>query len=246
MNPAGLSQLKGQQIAFMHHAYVLDSAIEHLAYGLQLMDKLGLALSVDYLNFGTVNKYLVDSSSNQLVSAGSFNPSGYHVDLGAAYGFGSLSTGVNLKMLGQTFDGSASSTFAGDLGALWKSESGFSLGAALQNLGGQLDGANLPLAVRAGAAYALGVNAGKDAVTLAADASVPSADSSATAFGAGLEYSAMKTYALRAGYKVTGNGGASGLSLGAGLGYKFARIDYAFNSVGALGNSNQVSALLQF
>jgi hypothetical protein len=246
VNPAGLSQLEGQEVAFMHHAYVLDSAVEHLAYGLKLMDSLGVSASLDYLNFGAVDKYSVDTTTNSLKSAGSFNPSGYHLDLGAGYAFGNLSAGLNLKMLGQTFDGSGSSAFAADLGGLWKSAGGFSLGAALQNLGTTLDGSNLPMGVRAGGAYKMGVGSANDSVSLAADANVPSADAAATSFGAGIEYSAKELYALRAGYKMTGNGGASGLTIGAGLSYKIARIDYAFSSVGVLGNSNQVSALLKF
>lgn len=245
VNPAGLTQLKGQEVAFMHHAYIMDSAIEHLAYGLSPMENLGVAVSLDYLNFGAVDKYVVDSSTNTLKSAGSFTPTGYHVDLGAGYALGSLSLGLNAKMLGQTFDGSGSSTFGADLGALWKT-GGLSLGAALQDLGGQLDGSNLPTGVRAGGAYKLGLGTGTDSVTAAADVAVPTADTSATAFGAGLEYAGQDLYALRAGYKVAGNGGAAGFTLGAGIVYKVLHLDYAFSSVGVLGNSNQVSALLKF
>jgi hypothetical protein len=246
VNPAGLSQLTGQEVAFMHHAYILDSAAEHLAYGLKLIENLGLSVSLDYLNFGSVNKYTVDTATNSLKEAGSFNPSGYHLDLGAGYAFGNLSAGLNLKMLGQTFESSGSSAFAADLGALWKNEGGLSLGAALQNLGTTLDGSNLPMGLRAGAAYKIGLSAPTDAVVLAADANMPSADAAATSFGAGVEYAAKDLYAIRAGYKMTGNGGAGGLTVGAGLSYKMARIDYAFSAVGDLGNSNQLSALLKF
>lgn len=245
VNPAGLTQLKGQEVAFMHHAYILDSAIEHLAYGLSPMQDLGVAVSLDYLNFGAVDKYTIDSTTNTLKSAGSFTPTGYHVDLGAGYSFGALSAGINAKMIGQTFDGSGSSAFGADLGGLWKSGA-FSLGAALQNLGSQLDGSNLPMGVRAGGAYKLGLGAGHDSLTAAADASVPSADTAATSFGAGLEYSGQDLYALRAGYKVAGNGGAAGFTVGAGIAYNIFHLDYAFSSVGVLGNSNQVSALLKF
>ena len=245
LNPAGLAQLKGQEVAFMHHAYIMDSAIEHLAYGLSPLQGLGLAVSVDYLNFGVVDKYVIDSASNQLKAAGSFSPTGYHVDLGVGYAFGSLSTGLNAKMLGQTFESSGSSAFAADLGVLWKNNA-FSLGAALQNLGSQLDGSNLPMGVRAGAAYKLGLGAGNDSLTAAADADVPSADSAATSFGGGLEYAGQDLYALRAGYKVAGNGGAGGFTVGAGIQYNIVHLDYAFSSVGVLGNSNQISALLKF
>lgn len=244
VNPAGLTQLKGQQVAFMHHAYVLDSAIEHVAYGLQALDNLGVAFSFDYLNFGTIEKYSVNGS-NQLVADGSFNPNGMHFDAALGYGFGAFSVGANAKYVSQKFESTGGSAFAADLGALWRQgDEGASLGLSVQNLGSQLDGANLPLGVRAGAAYRLGLGNGQAA--LAADANVPSADSGASVFGGGLEYVGAELYALRAGYKAVGNGGAGGFTLGGGLRYSQAQLDYAFNSVGEIGNAHQVSALIKF
>jgi hypothetical protein len=246
VNPAGLTQLKGQQVSFMHHAYVMDSAIEHLAYGLKPTESLGVAISLDYLNFGTIDKYKVNSGNNQLMADGSFTPSAMHLDLGAGYGFGSVSAGINAKWVSQTFDGSGSSTIGADLGALWRQgEDGFSLGLALQNFGGQLDGANLPMATRAGAAYRLPVG-DKDNATIAADASLPTADLGASAYGAGLEYAGQGIYAVRAGYRLVGNGGASGATFGGGVKVSIIHLDYAFNAVGELGNTHQLSALLKF
>lgn len=243
-NPVGLSQLKGQQLSFMHQAYVVDSAVEHAAYGLQAMDGLGLALSLDYLNFGTINKYSVNAS-NQLVAAGSFDPSAMHLDLGAGYALGAFSLGVNAKYVSQSFDGTGGSAVGADLGALWEqAETGLSLGASLQNFGSQLDGADLPLGARAGAAYRIGLDGGVAAV--AADANVPVVDTAATVLSAGVEFTAAKLYAVRAGYKAAGNGGAGGFSVGAGLRYSVAQLDYAFSAVGELGDAQQVSALIQF
>lgn len=246
VNPAGLVQIQGQQVAFMHHAYIMDSAVEHLAYGMSPAEGLGLAVSFDYMNFGPVDSYTLDSATNQLKSNGSFNPSGYHLDLGAGYAFGSISAGINAKMVSESVDGSnAASAFGADLGVLWKDAGGISLGAALQNAGSQLNGSSLPMGVRAGGAYKLALN-DKDSLLAAADASVPSADTAATSFGAGLEYAGQDLYAVRAGYKAAGNGGAGGFTVGAGIKYNIIQLDYAFSSVGILGNSNQVSALLKF
>lgn len=243
-NPAGLALLKGQQVSFMHHAYILDSSIEHVAYGVQLMEGLGVAASLDYLNFGKIDKYSVNAS-NQLVAAGSFNPSGMHIDLGAGYSLGAFSVGVNAKHVSQRFEGSGGSAIGADLGALWsQGEAGLSLGASVQNFGGQLDGANLPLGYRAGAAYKLALGGGTAAV--AADANIPSADTGASVLSAGLEFTGAELYALRGGYKAAGNGGAGGFSLGGGVRYSVAQLDYAFNSVGELGNAHQLSALIRF
>src|SRR5882724_3190938 len=114
VNPAGLSQLKGQELGLMHHSYVLDVAIEHLAYGLKAGQDLGIAASFDYLNFGSIPKYSIDPISNQLVSNGTLNPSAYHGDLGAGYAMGAFSVGANLKMVSETLVSSSSSAFAAD------------------------------------------------------------------------------------------------------------------------------------
>jgi len=244
VNPAGLADLKGQQVSFMHHAYVLDQAVEHLAYGVQVNEALGLAASFDYLNFGKIDKYKLED--NALVADGSFTPTAYHLDLAGGYGFGSLSAGLSAKLVSESLDGSsAASTAAGDLGLLWKPRSiGPSLGLALQNLGGQLYGSNLPLSLRLGGAWGFAFEKGQAAV-FALDAAVPTADSAATAFGLGGEFS-TELGAVRLGYKAAGNGGASGLTAGAGLNVRMVRIDYAFSALGLLGNSNQVSALVKF
>jgi hypothetical protein len=244
-NPAGLSQLQGQEAAFQHRSYILDTSIEHVAYGLDIAPFFGLAASVDYINFGSVDKFSLDPSTNQLTSNGSFNPSAYHVDLGAGYALGSLSLGATAKFISESLDGSTAATAAAaDLGALWRSPMGLNLGLALLNLGSQLEGADLPLSGRAGAAWKLDLGGDSQVLTLAADVNVPWADDSASTFGGGVEYS-ISLYALRAGYKVVGNGGAAGLTLGAGLRFKAFQIDYAYSAIGELGNSNQLSALVR-
>lgn len=247
VNPAGLTGLGGQQLSLLHNVYVQDSAVEHVAYGMSLGEGSGFAVSLDYLNFGTVDKYKLDASNN-LVADGTFNPTG--MDLNAAYAkaMGGVSLGLNAKMVSQTLDGAGSSAFGADLGALWRqSDGGLSLGLAVQNIGlGQLDGANLPLNIKAGLAYRLSVADGKDGLLFAADTNSPTADFGASAFSLGAEYSGGRLYALRGGYKLAGNGGAGGFSAGAGLTYNIATLDYAFVSQGVLGNSNQVSLTVKF
>lgn len=244
LNPAGLAAIKGQQVAFMHQVYVLDESMEHVAYGISAMKDLGLSLSLDYLNFGSIDKYKV--VGNQMVSDGSFTPNAMHLDLGAGYALGSVALGVNAKYITQSFDGSGASTVGADLGARWsQGPTGLSLGLAVQDLGGQLSGSNLPLGTRAGLAYTLGLRQ-SDALTAAFDADIPSADTGASAFGGGVEYSAQKLYAVRAGYKAVGNNGASGLTFGAGAQISFLQIDYAYSAVGELGNTHQISALAKF
>src|SRR6266481_5453903 len=61
VNPAGLAGLNSMQASLLHHAYVVDSTIEHAAFGMSVGEKGGAALGIDFLNFGSVDKYKVDS-----------------------------------------------------------------------------------------------------------------------------------------------------------------------------------------
>jgi hypothetical protein len=247
VNPAGLAEMQGSQASLLHHAYVQDSSMEHLAFGMKAGEQAGAALGVDYLNFGSVERYDLDGSGN-LVAKGTFNPSSMALNLGYGRAMGSFAAGLNVKMVSQSLDGSSSSSaFGADLGALWRQgKEGASAGLALQNLGSQLDGASLPLNIKVGAAYALALREAADRMLFAVDANVPTADSGASSFCLGAEYAGASLWALRAGYKVAGNGGAGGLSAGAGLSYSVASLDYAFLSQGALGSSNQLSLTLKF
>lgn len=249
VNPAGLSSLNGMQASLLHHAYVVDSSIEHAAFGMSLDAGSAMALGIDYLNFGSVDKYTVDAVTGALKANGTMNPTAMAVN--AAYGrsLAGIGLGLNVKMVSQSLDGSSSSSaFGADLGALWhrSGKGGFSAGLALQNLGSQLEGASLPMNVKAGGSYTLGVSEGSNAMLFAVDANIPSADTGASSVSLGAEFAGGSLWALRGGYKVAGNGGAGGFCAGAGLSYSIATIDYAFVSQGVLGNSSEISLTFKF
>jgi hypothetical protein len=249
VNPAGLPTLKGQEVALMHHAYVLDTSMEHLAWGMKVGEAMGIAAGFDYLNFGSVERYSYNSASNALEKTGTFNPSSYALNVAYGQAFGSVSAGLNAKLVSQSLDGSSSaSAFGADLGLLWRQAptEGVSAGLAIQNLGTQLEGANLPLNVKAGAAWRMALRGGADRLSLALDGNVPSADTGATSFSLGGEYAGASFWALRAGYKAAGNGGAGGFTAGAGLSYNVFGVDYAWLNQGALGSTNQVSLAVKF
>jgi hypothetical protein len=247
INPAGLALISGGNVSFGHNAWVQDTALEHFAVGIPLGAGQGLAAGLSYMNFGAVDKYKVENGLPQ--KDGSFTPTGLKADLGWGMGVGrGFSLGASVKYLGQTMDTSASGAMAGDIGALWKpSASGWSLGMAMQNLGGQLDGSDLPRNLKAGAAYSLG-NAGND-ISLAADVNYPFADSKAVSVGVGGEYWYQKMAAFRLGYLAQDRGslaGTSGLSLGLGAAYRWVKLDYSFTALGDLGNTNQVTLSATF
>ena len=136
---------------------------------------------------------------------------------------------------------------AGDLGAQWDSAMGFKVGVSAQNLGGQLAGADLPMAVAAGAAYAFGGTGGKD-YTLALDADMPSHGD--VTVGVGGEAWINPALALRVGYHsndvATNDLAVSGLTAGLGIKAGWLNVDYAYRALGDLGQAHQFSLLTEF
>jgi hypothetical protein len=247
-NPAWLSGLGGQQFAFMHNSWIQSTAIEHAAYGLKVKEGSGAAVSLDYVNMGSIDKF--DVSSGVPVAAGSFTPTALNAGLGWGQSFGNgLSGGVGGKYLSQNLDGNSASSMAADLGLAWKQEgeSGASAGVAVQNLGGQIAGSSLPLAERFGAGYHYVMP--QNEFSGAAEVAVFNADSQALAISVGGEYWYDGTAALRAGYKSVNRGGLpglNGLSLGAGARIRGLQVDYAFTTLGELGNGNLISLVANF
>src|SRR5665213_712726 len=248
VNPAGLGGLTGQQVSLMHNAYVQDTSLEHIAYGLGLGSSDGFAVALDYMNYGSIATNTL--SGGELVATGSsINPYGDAFEAGYGHSFGNFLVGATLELVAENLVGGATnSAVAGNLGVLWRQSvnDGLSAGAAVQNLGSQLDGTNLPTNYQAGLAYRLSLLDGRQGLAFAGDASVPAADAASDSFSLGAEYTGNSLWALRAGYKFVGNNGLGGLSVGGGLSYSIATIDYAFVTEGALGDANQFSLSAKF
>lgn len=248
VNPAGLGGLMGQQVSLMHNAYIQDTSLEHIAYGLGLGSSDGLALSLDYMNYGSIPTSTV--SNGELVATGSsINPYGDGFDLGYGHSFGHFLVGATFELVTENLAGGATNAAAaGDFGVLWRQNPsyGLSVGGAAQNLGSQLDGADLPANYQAGLAYRIPLLVGQQCLTFAGDASVPSAETSAETLSAGAEYTGNGLWAVRAGYKFVGDYGVGGLTVGGGLSYQKIALDYAFVSEGTLGDANQISLSAKF
>lgn len=254
LNPAGLGLMDGQQLSLMHNIWVQDLSTEHAAYGQAFPDQSGGAVGVDYINFGSVDKYTI--SSGAPVAAGSYSPMAANVEAG--YGrlvAPNLLAGADLRFLTQNLNTTSSSTMAGDLGLLYRMpKEGASFAMVLSNLGGNLDAASLPALLRLGAAYqkAFGDNADSETgvkehlATLSAEGDLSLDSMDASSFSLGGEYWYKNMLAARLGYHFDSYGGLTGLaglSLGAGVRYKNFELDYALTALGDLGTSHQLSLL---
>jgi hypothetical protein len=247
-NPAWLSTLEGQQFSFMHNSWIQETSIEHAVYGSKVLEQGGLALGLDYVNMGNIEKF--DVSSGVPVSSGSFTPSAFNGGFGWGQGFSNgLSAGLGFKYLHQSFDTTTGDSFGFDLGFGWKQAGadGFSLGLVGQNIGGQLDGSSLPLAERGGLGYRF--EKGDNDLSAGVDVAYFNADSQAMAVSVGGEYWYHGAVAGRVGYKSVNRGSLPGLSgLNGGLGLKVSgvEVDYAVATLGELGNANLVSLVASF
>lgn len=246
VNPAGLSDLGGQQLSLMEDADVQNTDFEHIAYGLGLGANEGAAVSVDYMDYGSVAEY--EQANGLLVPNGTVDPYGLAVDLGYGCSFGPLSVGATMELVSENLGIGENSTVGGDLGIQWRQQdpSGWAAGLAVRNFGGQLEGSNLPTVYQAGLAYYQSLLGGEQGLNFTADASVPTAEINAESLSLGAEYTGNSLWAIRAGYRFIGNNGVGGLTVGGGLKYRSIDVDYAFVNGGVLGNANLISLSILF
>jgi hypothetical protein len=248
VNPAGLAELSGNQAQLLHNIWVQSLNVEHLAYG-HGFGNWGFALSGDYFNFGQVNFYSL--SSGTPVANGGFSPMG--LDLYAGLGL-SLASGFELGVDGKFLmenleSGPSSSTGAADVGLKYKNyPTGLGASVALLNLGGTLEGSDLPLSVDLAAAFTRRLSP-DHLIRLGADGNLALNNSIGSTESLGAEYWYQGTVALRAGYRLAGYGnlqGLAGLSAGVGIKLDQAELNYALTTLGDLGYGSQISLSYRF
>ncbi len=162
-----------------------------------------------------------------------------------------LSVGVTGRYLKQEIDTASAGAWGGDVSVMKKMERlPLSLGLALRNMGPGIkfreESDPQPFIVDAGA----GMRFFRERLCLGVDVSKPR--DNGIQFGAGGEWTQplMRDFrtSVRSGYKTAGTDadGASGLSLGAGLGYRQLSIDFAWVPFGDLGNTFRYAATFRF
>lgn len=255
-NPAGLIQLKGAQLGGAHAAYFQDVSYDVLSFaypfgrGDQGM-KNALSLSVYHLGVGDIDRRVGDSTD----AIGQFGASDDAYALSYARALnGRVSVGATGKFISQTLDSYRASSFAGDVGVLYRlnpeGDRPVALGASIRNLGpgtGYVKGHEDPLptggvvgvSYKHSAALTLDLDAGK----------FRDADPFAAVGGEWRKpFSPETSASLRAGYTSARRdlGALAGLSAGVGLTYNRASFDFAWQPFGALGNTFRYSLLVKF
>jgi len=230
------------EATFMHNAYLQGISQEYAAYA----GPHGWGASLNYLRFGDVQRTTLSNPEGQGLGQTTLNDLAF----GGGYGLSvldSVALGVGGKYIREVIDGSAMTGIALDAGALYSVPLclGLDVGLALQNIGPttRSPGAheNLPLNLRAGAAYTFYVQ-GQESV-IALDLSKERSQGPLAAVGG--ETRIKELLAFRLGFNTRNE---AGLGLTAGFGFLFdaGSIDYAFVPMGDLGDAHRFSATLRW
>jgi long-subunit fatty acid transport protein len=222
-NPAGLASIEKTQVTVMHNEWILDFRQEFVAVGTQLgPGTVGFGFSGFYSDE-------LERRSDTGVLEGHYgaNDIAFTGAYGLRLGTG-LDAGLGVRYIREMIDQVDATTIAADLGARYRvSDSGFMLGAAVSNIGGNAkfdsEEFSIPLTWRAGAAWSKHVESLRGSGTLSAEYRQAKQDDGK--FHVGGEYAYHDRVALRV-------GGAFGyddqdLTFGLGLMKDWFRFDYA-------------------
>lgn len=252
-NPAALARIQKRTATFSHAAHLDSSFYDYAAYGQSLGEWGGWGAGVQYFSAGSVAQTDITGSD-----AGSVTPNDLAISLGYAFplkkagprleGF---SVGLAAKYIRSKLLATAQ-TAAVDIGVLTPGylQNRLRLGLAVSNLGGKLkfeqEAAELPLAIKAGAAYKI-----TERWLAALDLSLPRDDDAFVAAGTEYRFAIQDAWSLagRFGFnsKTIGDiSGVTGISFGLGFGLRGMDIDYALLPFGGLGQSHRVSVSCKF
>ncbi|PIV54091.1 MAG: hypothetical protein COY53_02910 [Elusimicrobia bacterium CG_4_10_14_0_8_um_filter_37_32] len=254
-NPAGLSQLKENELSIMHNESFQGIKHNFLGYAHKLkggylgLSFITLTVPTDLERRSGLNENDVFDPITEV--EGYFSAS----DIAGILSYSrkvspSLYLGGNLKYIRQTIDIDNADTFALDLGALYSVDKikNLKLALTLENMGGGIKFIRkefpLPFSITFGAGYKT-VN---DKLILAIDFKQFVDDYLTTSIGT--EYSLTDMFVVRGGYKyrLNGNplGDISGLSTGLGVNFNNVSFDYAFKPYGVMGDTHRLSFRVRF
>lgn len=242
-NPAGLSQIKPQELLLMHSTLFMGTNLDYFAYAFPTAKSGTFALSLVQARIGEIEGR--DGSNNPLDDFGESETAG--IVSYSTYFSDFLSFGINLKILQHSISHWSSVSQDLDFGLMFLPEQPFSFGIAIKNLLKPSftlieEKEQYPLRLEAGASWKIL----DDKLILASD--IGWHENSNIQLNGGLEYKITSSAALRI--------GADNEYFSYGVGFNFPidnkniRIDYAFQShyksEGIITPSHNLSLTLNF
>ncbi|HOK40398.1 MAG TPA: PorV/PorQ family protein [bacterium] len=241
-NPAALSFLKYNSLAFSHHQLFEDIKKEFLTYYFKTSEfPLSFALSGLYINYGDIKK----TTYTQPDGIGYFSANEAYIMLSISQMVDkNFSLGANLKILRSKIDTYRDEAFAGDISFFYKLYDEYlQIGGGIYNIGTKLTmykiAEPLPKLYRLGFASSLIEN------HLIVTFDFFKVYNEKLQFGIGTELKFNKIFALRAGYNSENDLG-SGLSIGCGLNFDYLRFDYAYEPYSDVDDVHYFTIALEF
>lgn len=240
-NPAGLTSLDNIAVSLMHMMYFAETSYEYAALGIPLGDKLKAAISIAYLNYGSIDLTAEDSLGVYTGSTSTFNP--YNLALTGGLGFKltkTMSLGASLKYALEDIAGGSSSGIMADAGVKLNTED-FLLGAAIYNVGSSSDGGSTPLMGRVGIASRFTLVDPSD-LTVAGGVNYILASGKGSG-SVGAEYIYESSLVFRGSYEMGKdiNGMNVGIGLKSNMGDMGYCVDYNLAFLGTLGTTHRIS-----
>ena len=245
-NPAGITNIENIPISFSFLKHLADINSVSLASTFSI-DGIGkFASAIQYINYGNFEER--DEAGNEL---GSFNPSDLALTLTYGNSFNkNITYGASLKLINSNIADNSSFGIAGDLGMQYLlPEYGWNIGLSLLNMGSQITYYNelnesLPFSVQLGATKKLE----RMPLQIFFAFTRLNDDARFEYFNVGAEFTLSKVIQLRFGYhnikreeyKVASTSALGGFSFGLGIDVADYDVDYAFNSMGAIGAMHRI------
>ena len=253
-NPAGLAAgAQGRELSLSHAFHLQDTAVSQAGFM-----RRPYAAAITWFSAGELEGR--DASAGL---TGNFTARDVAAQVSRGFKLGPFDAGVSGKIINQKIKSSGATSFAADIGLLYRFKgTPYSAGASVVNLGTKVkfeeESFPLPLKLKAGVA----ANFSSLRLLLALDAELPGYGPAAAR--AGVEYRGLDAIALRLGYKTTASGqrdavlgrgfgdsvsgvaGMYGFFAGAGFHYSSFTLDYALLPYGDLGTAHRFSVGLKF
>lgn len=240
INPAGMVQVKGNQVALMHNQYFSDINQEYISY-VQSSGAKAYGANLIYMDYGSQTS---TTASNTVT--GFFTPKSFALSVAyAAQASEVLSYGVALKYVKTEIASYSGSTIALDAGLLYKPlNSPFSGAVVISNLGAGLElyqnSDPLPLKLKLGGAYQF------QEMPLLATADLYLIRDEDAEYHVGLQYTIAEMVPVRLGYTNQTKDINKGYTFGIGLIQPEFSLDYAYIPTDNLDDSHRLSVLFNF
>ncbi|MCU0342723.1 MAG: PorV/PorQ family protein [Ignavibacterium sp.] len=255
-NPAGLDLTKSTEAMFSYMNYIADINMSYFAAGTNLGDFGSIGLSFKTFDFGDI-----PVTTNELPDGTGATYSPTFLTIGLTYSkvlTDRVSIGTNVKLISENIQSTNASGFAIDAGVQYQFNDALSIGATINNIGGNMSYSGQDLRVQTGVPNTVPGAPNGTYEVVAEEFQIPSyfqlslaykflineqnqLDLATTftannslddAFNFGLEYGFMNNFFLRGGYNYylgETNESIFGFTAGAGVNYDISDIGISFD-----------------